>query len=104
MNATSPGTRTNVDLLELARTVEQCVPADVERAQASLRSLSDAVRVEHEQPRNATARSPLDPPNDAERLRRLLARIMHDLAGGHVLAVNGLERQLKYYLEHSSST
>jgi hypothetical protein len=78
------------DLLALARTVERSVPADIETARTCLRSLSDAIGV----PRERQER--------ADDLRSLIARIAHDLEGGHVLAVSGLERQLRYYLEQAS--
>jgi hypothetical protein len=79
------------DLLELARTVERCVPNDVETARACLRALRDAIGVQRGEPEG-----------DAARLRSLVARIAHDLDGGHVLAVSGLERQLKHSLEQAS--
>jgi hypothetical protein len=92
----------DADLLELARTVERCVPADVERARESLRSLNDAIRGQHEQPWNIPSQRPLARPDQTERLCSLIARIAHDLDGGHVLAVCGLERQVKHYLEQAS--
>jgi hypothetical protein len=88
----------DADLLELARTVERCVPDDAERARECLRSLNDAIRGQHETPRNESSQRPIARADDADRLCSLIARITHDVAGGHVLAVSGLERQVKHYL------
>jgi bacterioferritin (cytochrome b1) len=87
----APGT---VDVLVLARTVERCVPADLETARACLRSLSEAIAVRLEQQ---------EQPASVDRLRALVATILHDIEGGHVLAVSGLERQLRHYVEESSA-
>jgi len=91
----------DADLLELAHSVEQCVPADIERAQECLRSLQAALSVHEHHARTRASSGQLDPSSDAERLRALVARIAYDVAGGHVLGVNGLERQIRYYVEHS---
>ena len=101
----SPNTMSPVvdaDLLELARTVERSVPADLDGARQCLQSLSDAVRSRHERRRNISSQGPLSAPSHAERLRSLIARIAHDVDGGHVLAVSGLERQVRHYLEQGA--
>jgi hypothetical protein len=95
-NAVSPVV--DADLLELARNVERCVPADVERARECLRSLNDAIRQRHEQPWNVSSDASLARADPAHRLSSLIVRIAHDLDGGHVLAISGLERQVRHYL------
>jgi hypothetical protein len=102
MTSDASGTADPADLLALARTVEQCVPADIETARTCLRSLSDAIGAQQEQPENVVSQRTSMGPDDADRLRSLIARIAHDLEGGHVLAVSGLERQLKHSLEQAS--
>jgi hypothetical protein len=94
VNSNGVRTAADADLVELARTVERSIPADVDRARECLCSLDDALSTPRED-------GPLGSSSDAERLRSLIARIAHDLTGGRVLAVTGLERQVKYYL-HST--
>ena len=92
MNSNGVRTAADADLLELARTVERSVPGDIDRAWECLRVLDDALSARRRD-------GPLGSSSDAERLRSLIARIGHDLAGGHVLAVSGFARQVKYYLD-----
>ncbi len=103
MNSNGVRTAADAGLLELARTIEQCVPADVERARECLRSLDDAFSAPQEHRRMISSDGRLGPSGNADRLRSLIARLEHDLAGGHVLGVNGLERQIKHYLHTTRS-
>ena len=98
------GARADIDLLELARTVEQCVPHNLERALDHLRMLSEAVDTRQQQARDAQTAWSSVRERETDRLRSVLTQLARDLAGGHVLAVCGLERQVKRYLDQSSGT
>ncbi|MDQ1429949.1 MAG: hypothetical protein QOF40_551 [Actinomycetota bacterium] len=91
------------DLLALARIVERSVPSDLETARTCLRSLNAAIGVQRQRQRMVSRRS-LEGRDDADRLRALIARIAHDLESGHVLAVSGLERQVRHYAQQAFST
>ena len=97
MNTNTVGRTLDADLLQLARSVEHSVPADLDQARACLQQLNDALS--HQQPGELDSSIPSSQPNDDEsRLRSLIARITDDLAGGRVLGVTGLEREIKRYL------
>lgn len=92
----------DADLLELSRTVERCVPADAETARECLQSLNDALCGQHQRSPDESIQRPVVHADHAQRMCSLIARIAHDLDGGHVLAISGLERQMKHYLQEST--
>lgn len=97
MNAITVGRPLDAELLQLARSVERSVPADLGQARACLQQLNDALS--RQQRAEVDPSIPSSYPHDDERrLRSLIARIDHDLAGGRVLGVTGLEREIKRYL------
>jgi hypothetical protein len=96
VDANAVGVTPGADLLALARSVERCVPADLDGAQRGLELLGQAIRCD--QDRGSQSAGEHVPAADSDRLQGLIARIARDVAGGHVLAVSGLERQVKRYL------
>ena len=89
------------EMLELARRIEGMSPLDVPRVQAHLRALQRAIG--QADPRDIELEFS-DTDHSASRLRSLVARISDDLAGGHVVAVSGLERQVRSYLRRRSGS
>jgi hypothetical protein len=89
------------ELLELARRVEGMSPLDVPCAQAHLRALQRAI----EQVDRRDIELEFSGADDsASRLRSLVARVSDDVAGGHVIAISGLERQVSCYLRRRSGS
>jgi hypothetical protein len=89
------------EMLELARRIEGMNPLDVPCVQAHLRALQRAI--EQADPRDIELEFS-DTDDSASRLRSLVARISDDMAGGHVVAVTGLERQVSCYLRRRSGS
>ena len=89
------------EMLELARRIEGTNPQDVPCVQAHLRALQRAI--EQAEARDIELEFS-DTDDSASRLRSLVARISDDMAGGHVVAVSGLERQVSCYLRRRSGS
>ena len=89
------------EMLELARRIEGMNPQDVPCVQAHLRGT--AARDRAGGPRDVELEFS-DTDDSASRLRSLVARISDDMAGGHVVAVSGLERQVSCYLRRRSGS
>ena len=87
------------EMLELARRIEGMNPLDVPCVQAHLRALKRAIeQVDRRDVELASSGAD----DSASRLRSLVARVSDDIAGGHVVAVSGLERQVNSYLRRRS--
>jgi hypothetical protein len=83
-------------MLELARRCEGMNPVEVATAQEHLAALRGAM----DQVERWDAELGFSGADDAgARLRSLVARISVDVASGHVVAVRGLERQVRCYLQ-----
>ena len=81
-------------MLELARRCEGMSPVDAAGAQEHLTALRGAM----DQVERWDAELGFSVADDAgARLRSLVARISDDVASGHVVAVRGLERQVRCY-------
>jgi hypothetical protein len=88
-------------MLELARRFEGMSPVDVPGAQEQLNSLQRAV----DQVERWDAELGISRADDCgARLRSLVERIRDDVAGGHVVAVRGLERQVRCYLQRRAAS
>jgi hypothetical protein len=88
-------------MLELARRCEGMSPVDVARAQEHLAALRRAM--DHVE--RWDAELGFSGADDAgARLRSLVARISDDVASGHVVAVRGLERQVRCYLQRRAAS
>jgi hypothetical protein len=88
-------------MLELARRCEGMSPVDVPGAQEHLNALRGAMdQVERWDAALGFARAD----DSGARLRSLIARISDDVASGHVLAVRGLERQVRCYLQRRAES
>ena len=82
-------------MLELARRIEGMRPVDVSCAEEHLMALH---RVVEQAQRQYAADGFSGAQDSGARLCSLVARISDDVAGGHVVAVGGLERQVRCYL------
>jgi hypothetical protein len=88
-------------ILDLARRIEGMTPVDVPTMREHLLSLQRAMdRVD----RWGAELGDSDTNESGTRLRSLVARISDDVAGGHVVAISGLERQLRCYLQRRSES
>ena len=88
-------------MLELARRCEGMSPVDVPGAQEHLSELRLAMdQVERWDAALGFARAD----DSGARLRSLVARISDDVASGHVVAVRGLERQVRCYLQRRAAS
>jgi hypothetical protein len=87
------------EMLDLARRIESMTPVDVLCAREHLLSLHRAM---DEVDRWDAELGHAGADEAASGLQSLVARISDDVAGGHVVAIRGLERQVRCYLQRRS--
>jgi len=89
------------EILDLARRIEGMTPVDVPCVREHLHSLQRAM---DQMDRWDAELGDSDANESGMRLRSLVARISDDVAGGHVVAISGLERQVRCYLQRRSES
>jgi hypothetical protein len=89
------------EILDLARRIESMAPVDASCVREHLHSLQCAMD-RMDQWDAELGDSSTD--ELGTRLRSLVARISDDVAGGHVVAISGLERQVRCYLQRRTES